>query len=73
MARKTKAKSVSMASSWWKERSKILASLKESKPARSKTKQKRVKANKAVKAKMKMKMKTKKSPKAKKVKKTKRA
>ncbi len=69
MAKKTKAKPTSTASSWWAERSKILVSV--TKPARAKPKPKKVKAKKPVKAKKVMKMK--KATKAKKVKKTKKA
>ncbi len=38
MPRKAKAKPASTESSWWKERSKIFASIKESKPAKVKRK-----------------------------------
>ncbi len=78
MAKKTKSKSAaSTASSWWAERSKILASLKpksvraRSKIKKAKAKPKRVQAKKPVKAKKVTQMK--KATKAKKVKKTKKA
>jgi hypothetical protein len=69
MAKKTKTKPTSTASSWWAERSKILASV--TKPVRAKPKLKKVKAKKVTKAKKVIKMK--KVNKAKKVKKTRKA
>jgi hypothetical protein len=70
MAKKPKSKSAaSTASSWWAERSKILASI--TKPARARPKPKKIKTKKVTKAKMVMKVK--KANKAKKVKKSKKA
>ncbi len=71
MAKKTKPKSTATtASSWWAERSKILASLKP-KSVRARPKPKKIKTKKVTKAKKVMKMK--KVTKAKKGKKTKKA
>ncbi len=57
MAKKTKSKSAaSTASSWWAERSKILASLKH-KSVRARPKPKKIKTKKVTKAKKVMKMK----------------
>ncbi len=70
MAKKTKPKPAALTpSSWWAERSKILASI--TKPARARPKPKKIKTKKVTKAKKVMKMK--KANKAKKVKKTKKA
>ena len=51
MAKKTKSKSTTPASSWWKERSKIVAKTTASKPAKPKAKKAKAKTKKAARAK----------------------